>query len=115
MLQLEDLLHSSVVVCNNVRKRYCPGGDANLRVFFVEAKRCLSTLLKETIGFRSMYVANNSVPAALLQSTTQKPCILEVILSYRAISLKSEVHEVEVLSNNRRGRTGEVQRERVFD
>lgn len=63
---------------------------------------------------RTMDVTEDSEVARSLQSPAEKPSILHVCQTDRPISFEAQMKEVEILRDNRRCWSGEVQRERVF-
>lgn len=62
-----------------------------------------------------MDVAEDLEQAAVLQRPAQQPRVLQIVIRDGLVSLKAEMHEVEVLCDDRVGGAREVQRERVLD
>ena len=82
-----------------------------LDVFFIDAHR----RLRHKAFLRPVNVAQHHEESTLLESTAEETRIFQVLEGNAAVPLESQVHEVEVLSDDRVRRAGEVQRERVLD
>ena len=70
---------------------------------------------REEVRKRAMDIAQYLEQATVFQSATEQPGVLEIVLCNRAVPFEAQMHEVEVLCDDRVRRTREVERERVLD
>lgn len=86
---------------------------AYLDLLLVEPNRRLSSRHNAVSG--PVNVAQDHEQAALLEGTAQQTGILQILEGDVPVTLEPEVHEVEVLRDDRVRWTREVERERVLD